>query len=264
MQRPVRVAWFLRMDQQIEDVYGSATHAVDAHAEVIDEVLARGDAIGLHIHAWRWRDGWIDDYGDGDWVDECIDRSFAAFAQAFGRPCALTRLGSRWFDDRAGRRLVEQRVAVDLTVEPGQVDRPAGSVPHLDVGLPDHRRAPRRLHEVVPGLVELPLTAGAKVLGRNLRAHLSRMRRHGLRERLDQPLPLGMPAHGPHPFGEQVRRSLAIQQRPYLAFALRSDGLADATIGPRVRSHVAQVLALPEADRFRFVGPEEAVGMLQP
>jgi hypothetical protein len=262
--RAARITWFLRMDPQIAEVYGSDGHAVEAHPELLDEATEHHDDLGLHIHAWRQTDdGWLDDYAASAWFGECIDRSFSAFADALGRPCSLTRLGSRYLDAVAAQRLVALDVAVDMTVEPGSIGRPDGSIPRLRGALPDYRRSPRRPHEVAPGLMELPLTAGRKTLGPQLRAHLSRMRRHGVRERLDQPLPLGMPAHGPRPFGEQVRRSLALQAQPYLAFAIRSDGLLDPTLADRLEAHLEALIAIPEATRFTFTTPEEALELLR-
>ena len=261
--RAAHLSWFLRMDPQIAAVYGSAGHVVEAHAPLIEAAQAHGDAVGLHVHAWREADGgWLDDYADTEWFGECIDESFATFASTIGRPCRVTRMGSRYLDEPAARRLVDHGVAVDLTVEPGQVDRADGSVPRVRGTLPDYRRSPRRPHEVVPGLVELPLSAGRKTLGFQPRAHLSRMRRHGLTQRFDQPLSFGQPAHGPHPFGEQVRRSLAMQSRPYLAFALRSDGLIDPVLADRLERHMTALLDLPDADRFALVTPEEAIAAL--
>ncbi len=262
--RPVRLSWFLRMDPQVTALFGSPTHVVEAHAAMLDEVQSQDDGVGLHIHAWRQTElGWLDDVADTVWFGECIDASFVAFAKALARPCRLSRLGTRYLDEALARRLVDHGVAVDLTVEPGQVDRPDGSVPRLRGTLPDYRRSPRRPHEVVPGLQELPLTAGRKSLGFQPRAHLSRMRRHGIAQRLDQPLPFGQPAHGPHPFGEQVRRSLSTQRRPYLAFAIRSDGLLDPVRADRLDRHMAALLDLPEATRFELTTPEEALVALR-
>jgi hypothetical protein len=262
--RPARLSWFLRMDPQVSAVFGSAHHVVDVHPELLADTAEHGDALGLHIHAWRMADdGWLDDYLSSAWFGECIDRSFDAFADAFGRPCALTRLGSRYLDEPAAQRLAALDVAVDLTVEPGSISRPDGSIPRLRGALPDYRRSPRRPHEVVPGLTELPLTASRKSLGRNVRAHLSRMRRHGLTQRLDQPLPIGQPAHGPEPFGEQVRASLALQGRPYLAFAVRSDSLLDPILAERLEAHLEALVAIPEASRFTFTTPHEALALLR-
>ena len=256
-------SWFLRMDGQVEDVFGSATHAVDAHPEVVADIDAHGDAVGLHVHAWRRTEqGWLDDYADPAWFGSCIDRSFVAFTEAFGHACRLTRLGTRYLDRPAVERLAAHAVTIDLTAEPGQVDRPDGSMAHVRGGLPDYRRTPRRPHELAPGLLELPLTAGRKQLGFHPYAHLSRMRRHGVGERLDAPLPFGQRVHGSQPFGEHVRASLAAQRRPYLAFAIRSDGIVDDVVGPRLRTHMDDLLALPESPRFRFLTPQDAVALL--
>ena len=96
---------------------------------------------------------------------------------------------------------------VQVEGEPAQVDRPDGTMAHVRGALPDHRKVPRRPHPLAPGLMELPLSATRKRLGARPVAHLSRMRRHGIRERLDQPLPFGQRVHGQMPFGELVRRS---------------------------------------------------------
>ncbi len=88
--RPVRFAWFLRMDPQIEVAYGSPTWGVDRYRAQIDDLLAAGDAIGIHPHAWRWvpeAGTWRADHGDAAWVAHCVDMSLDAFASTFGQPC---------------------------------------------------------------------------------------------------------------------------------------------------------------------------------
>jgi hypothetical protein len=90
------------------------------------------------------------------------------------------------------------------------------------------------------------------------------MRSHGVRERLDQPMQFGGGPRAGETFGSMVRRSLAHQRRPYLCFAVRSDGILHAEQGPRLRDHLDQLLALPEAPRFAFVTPAgcvEAMGV---
>jgi hypothetical protein len=88
------------------------------------------------------------------------------------------------------------------------------------------------------------------------------MRRHGLRERLDQPVRPGGKEIPGMPFGELIADSLRRQRRPYLSFAVRSDGILDDVQRPRLVGHLDQLLALPEARRFRFVTPTEAVESL--
>lgn len=262
--RAASVSWLVRCDPQIEDVYGSATHLIDAEPALFARAAERGDDIGLHIHAWR-RDAegaWVDDYGDRPWLEECTDRSFAAYAEAFGRPCRSVSFGNRFLGPGAVERLVHHGGGVDMTGEPANGPVADGHWPHVRGDIPDYRRMPRRPHRLAPGLTELPMTAGRKRLGLRPKAHLSRMRRHGLWERLDQPIQLGgkdVPGVG---FGELIADGLRRQERPYLSFAIRSDGLLDPVQRPRLIRHVDEVMALPEAERFWFVGPHEALEVL--
>jgi hypothetical protein len=262
--RPARLTWALRMDGGMGEVYGAATHAADAHPELLADASAQGDELGVHVHGWR-RDGtgaWVDDFGDGAWFADTIDTALAAFSTALGRPCRITRLGNRFSSPAALAHLAAAGVTVDLTMEPARIGAADGTWDHVRGAIPDYRRTPRRPHRLGPGLTELPLTATSKRLGRDVHAHLSRMRRHGVRERLDQPMQFG---GGPAPgdsFVDAIRRSLRRQRRPYLCFAVRSDGILDPEQGPRLRRHLDALLALPEAPRFAFVTPAECLALL--
>src|SRR4051812_18772755 len=54
MRSPVRFQWMLRLDPQIELTYGSAGWAIQRYRPLLDALLAEGDEIGIHPHAWRW------------------------------------------------------------------------------------------------------------------------------------------------------------------------------------------------------------------
>lgn len=263
--RPARVSWLVRCDPQIEAVFGSATHLIDAERDLFDDAWARGDEVGVHVHAWRrGPDGsWIDDYGDEAWFGECIDRSFAAFERGFGRRCRIVSIGNRFFSPATAERLSANGAAIDLTGEPANAPVADGGWDRVTGLIPDYRRMPRGPHRLTPTLVELPLTASRKRLGRRPRAHLSRMRRHGIRQRLDHPVQLGgkeVPGVG---FGELMADTLRLLgSRAHLSFAVRSDGLLDPVQRPRVVGHMDAVLALPEAERYWFATPSEAVEAL--
>ena len=51
--RPVRFDWFLRMDPQIAEAYGSSSWVVDRYGRDIEGLRAAGDLIGLHPHMLR-------------------------------------------------------------------------------------------------------------------------------------------------------------------------------------------------------------------
>jgi hypothetical protein len=262
--RPARVSWLLRCDPQVEALFGSATHVVEAEPELFAEAALLGDEVGLHIHAWRPSPdgGWVDDFGDEAWLDECIDAAFAAFAEAFGRPCRVVSMGNRFLGPAAIAGLVRNGAAVDLTGEPARGPLADGDCAHVRGALPDFRRMPRQPHHLTSELIELPLTAGRKRLGPNPRAHLSRLRRHGLRQRLDQPVQLGGKEVPGTTFAELMSDSLRRQRRPHLSFAVRSDGILDPVQRPRLVGHMDEVLALDDADRFVFMTPSEAVEAL--
>jgi hypothetical protein len=262
--RPARFSWFLRSDPQIEELCGSAAYVVEANAPMFEEVAEAGDEVGLHIHGWRRvpEGGWVDDYADEAWVGEVLDRAFAAFAEGFGRPCRVASMGNRALVPAAVAGLARNGAAVDLSGEPGASPVPDGQWRHVRGDIPDHRRMPRRPHELAPGLVELPHTAARKRLGPNPRAHLSRMRRHGLRERLDQTVQLGGREASGLPFGELLGDALAHMDQPYVNVVARCDGLLDPVQRPRLVERLDALLAMDEADRFAFVTPTEAVAAL--
>ena len=51
--RPVRFDWFLRMDPQIAEAYGSAAWVVDRFGADLARLRSEGDLVGLHPHALR-------------------------------------------------------------------------------------------------------------------------------------------------------------------------------------------------------------------
>jgi hypothetical protein len=141
---PVHFSWFVRMDPQIERVYGSAAWAAIRYAELLRRLEDAGDEIGLHLHFWRFDDAayrWFSDFADQHWIDHCVETSFAAFRRSFGRPCRSSRVGDRWLNDATVALLERLGARVDLTIEPGQ-GPPALEEPFVGA-LPDYRSAPR-------------------------------------------------------------------------------------------------------------------------
>lgn len=275
--RPVRFAWFLRMDPQIELAYGSPTWGVDRYRAPIDDLMAAGDAIGIHPHAWRWvpeAGTWRADHGDPEWVGHCVEMSLEAYRSTFGRPCRDSRHGDRWMDDATMASLAAAGVRRDLTQEPGMSP---GTTLHRELGatgaIPDYRavppdafqpsthdfrRAARAGEEHIPGIWSLPLTSGA--IDRTLPAwrRVARRIRHG--HRLDRPLRLDgrWPPGG---LADSVERVIA-EGRGHLAFAVRSD-LARASIRlAAFEQNLAGLAGHRIARRLEFTTPEGALDRL--
>lgn len=121
--RPVRFCWFLRMDPQVEYVYGTASWVVDRYPLLIDRIRDAGDGLGLHVHAWRWERNsfqWIADYRDQNWVDHCVRVGFESFSKSFKQSCSYFRFGDHWMNNHTLSLIHKLGARFDLTLEPGQ------------------------------------------------------------------------------------------------------------------------------------------------
>lgn len=49
----IKTTWFIRIDSQVEAIYGSALYAFEKHAEKINWLRENGHEIGWHHHAYR-------------------------------------------------------------------------------------------------------------------------------------------------------------------------------------------------------------------
>jgi len=120
--RPVHFSWFFRMDPQIAHVYGTADWVVRQYSSLIEGIRSAGDAIGLHIHAWRWeesRGNWVVDLNQA-WVDHCVRLGFLSFRDSLNETCAYFRFGDLWINNATLALIRELGAQIDLTPEPGQ------------------------------------------------------------------------------------------------------------------------------------------------
>ncbi len=120
---PVHFSWFLRMDPQIEYTYGTATWVVRRYSSLVERIKSAGDALGLHIHAWRWNENlcnWILDIADQMWVDHCVRLGFESFRASLNEPCLYFRFGDHWMNNATLALVDKLGARFDLTLEPGQ------------------------------------------------------------------------------------------------------------------------------------------------
>jgi hypothetical protein len=149
---PVAFTWFLRMDSQVEEAWGSSTWVVERYGTLLGELEARGDELGVHAHPWRRNGaGWIVDYRP-EWVRRSAERALDAFASALGRTCRAYRAGDRSLNGDILPTLAARGVEVDLTVEPDLPPHAMLPAGELTAGpLPDFRGAPRQPYRSSPG-----------------------------------------------------------------------------------------------------------------
>jgi hypothetical protein len=116
-------SWFVRMDPQIAQAYGSPAWSIAHYGRLFYRLSSSGDEIGLHIHPWRWDDAfgnWISDMGNQEWVNSCVRMGFEAFEQSLKRPCRSFRFGDHWMNNATLDLLERLGARYDLTAEPGR------------------------------------------------------------------------------------------------------------------------------------------------
>ena len=272
-----RLNWFWRMDPQIEMVHGSAEWALKRYEPEVSETLLAGDEHGVHPHAWRWdalRNGWVGDYGNPSWVEHCLIKSLTAFRSVFGKACESVRMGDRYFDDRVRMTLTRLGCRFDLTAEPGEKPARAPAVRNLYTGaIPDYRsvemgpycpsREDFRKGESgrSEGLWMIPLASGV-MSDRGLRWRRYVRRRWSSMGsiptgygtlRLWEPPELVQPA---------IEETLERLERPYLAFAIRSDVLLNPWWGRNCRRNLDGLRRRAQSGRFMLCTPRDTLRAL--
>ena len=279
--RSVHFCWSIRMDPQVAIAYGSPAWVVDQYAAFFEEYRSHGDDLGIHVHTYRWsksRDAWLDDCGNPEWVTECLESSVDSFRNAFGESSQTLRFGNFWLSTRAVNEAEALGLKYDLTIEPGlQSILKDGNKPPQSGPTPDFFRVPRVPYR--PSITDfrnqsdagrsrnitmIPLTSAYIELGWHpgrWRHRLGRLRRNGINGRLqNQPLSMWRKWEGRDSFPLMLDRAIAAQERPYLAFAIRSD--INGKDFPAYDSCLKALLDHPFASRFAFCTPSEALGYL--
>jgi len=141
------VHWAWRCDPAIAEAHGDPGWALARWRGQIVEATTRGDAVGVHPHFWRWSDPlgtFVVDAADDAWKAECIERSVTMFTRVVGRPPQTCQIGDGYFDAAILGALVEHRIGIDLTLEPGAARRERHVHTELTTGtIPDRARVPR-------------------------------------------------------------------------------------------------------------------------
>ncbi len=156
---PAALTWFLRMDPQVAETWGSPGWVAETHADALARLAAAGDEFGIHTHTWRWdeqADAWLADYEDEAWAEHCLSMGLAAFESAFDRPCLSHRGGDHFLCGSMLSRLEAAGVLTDLTIEPGWPPvGPPGGEPAAG-SLPDFRSVPRKPYRSTPASFPVP------------------------------------------------------------------------------------------------------------
>lgn len=278
----VRFNWFLRLDPQVAIAYGDAAWGAKRYEHFFREYRSAGDEIGLHVHTYRWLENpgrWLDDCGNAEWAAYCLENSHEHFERAFGAPARSLRFGNYWVSTAAINQAEALGYEFDLTVEPGLNAGlwSSDKKPATSGELPDFYRVPRipyapsrsdfKKRSANPddrSIRLMPLTSASLQWGwgvRDFKRRLGRLARNGLQgRRQNEPLSMWRTWGGDNSFTAMLDRALASQERPYLAFAIRSN-----VNGKEFEAYDSSLHALlnhPAASNFVFCTPRQAMGHL--
>jgi hypothetical protein len=276
---PVHFTWLLRMDPQVNLCYGSASWTVDQHPNIIEDLQSHGDEMGLHVHATRWDEAagiWRGDYGDQEWVDNCVSTSFTAYERVFQRTCRTIGLGDRWSNHETVELIERLGGRYFTSSEPGA--RPSGEelLYQFTGRWPDYSRVP--YHPYRPAMKDyqqedarsgrdiwmIPLSAGKYEGPKSFRfSRLKRLARlFGVdRQRKRESLTLRLQV-APHDFRRNVDGLLRISRTPYLSFVVRSEVCSRLPKRANLEQNIDYLSRHPQARQFRFVTPRELIEML--
>lgn len=157
----IPVTWFVRVDNQIADIYGRPGHLLETHRNLFERLRARGDEIAWHPHLYRRKaGGWEQETDDAALLtamrDAIADMRSLGFEPRCGRigeaygsaglMAAFDACGIR-YDSTAmsGRRRMDGERLIDWRDTPPTAYRPSKA---------DHRVPGDPAHEVV----EIPMS----------------------------------------------------------------------------------------------------------
>jgi hypothetical protein len=267
--------WLVRADQQVAETYGSAGWAFGHYRRAFETLLAEQDEIGLHVHAYRWEaraGNWIEDYGNQDWIKRCIHAGVGAFEQHFGRPPAAFSTGMDWTNQATIQLVRELNVRYEFSTILRKESQPFPPRDTYSGVAPDCSQIPERPYHPSPddfcsaapkggnGIWLFPQSSRvARIFPSWKRGlwdlvHLRPVAPRWTRKFFLQDNPARL-----QPAIDEMLRSL---ERPYLTLAVRTHEFCRADTTATVRRNLEGALDHPDAGRFVFTRPDEALRVL--
>jgi hypothetical protein len=268
----VHPTWRLRLDPEIGRSFGQVDFVVARYRGLVDEIIAHGDPLGIHVHYYRWdeqRQIGYSDHADVAWIAHCFNVAAKTFERCFGEPVRRASQGGYFLHDAVVDCAIAAGVEVDVTAEPGlgplSDDRSFGA--YATAPSPDFRNYPRRPYYPSRDALDAPASSSAAarpmmivpLTAYDYQTALTPWHRRIAKRVLRRPrqhLPLNpfKTWSDPKTYWDLVERAADEGPARYIASAVRTDA-------PGSRTHrIVQALleylpSHPIARRLRFVDP---------
>ncbi len=270
--------WLIRMDYQIQGVYGSADWGFKKYQKNFHDLENIGDMMGAHPHAFKLqKDGksWLIDHGTPETVEKNTLLSFDVFSRCFGYDAKASKFGDRWMSTHTAELMESLGCEYDFTVESGhsQAERlhPKGNYNGL---IPGYDFAPRypyfsQSNDISQedktkrvGLRHFPVSTGwidPKHYGWFHKMVFKKRfpeRTHGAQFTLNIAAPIKI-------FKEIVHQCMNIYDDKQLCIAARSDSYSNPRHQYRIKKNVDFLLHELKGNEFQFMRPDTAVELLK-
>ena len=277
---PAHFTWTYRFDHQVAETYGSPEWPITNYPKFIEDFTRKGDEIGLHPHAYRWDkkiNNWIEDLGNQEWVNYCVEMGFDVFNRILNRPCESFRFGAYWISTETINLAERLGAKFDLTVEPGfRIGKRPFPGEFYSAPLPDYDHAPQEPYHPSKadflksdpsrkdGIWVIPMSTGfvQYKYGRLEALSKTLFARQELKPR---PVTLNL-ARGVNGFRSVMEELLSSLEKPYLAMVVRSDVCGECNSTPtdpaNMRKNMDYIMKHPLAKRFVFSTPQEAMSLM--
>lgn len=114
-EKGIRTTWFVRMDAQIEKLYGRADYLFDHYASLWSLCKSAGHEIGWHPHPWQKKDNqWIQNCNEEEILKEL--NGYAGMAKE--QQCNVIRMGWGYMTNRIMDFLESNSFLVDSSAIP--------------------------------------------------------------------------------------------------------------------------------------------------
>lgn len=116
-----KVTWFLRSDDQMNELYGNPAWMVTNFRDLWRELEDDGDEIGWHPHLWRWNESiksWYPELEDVTWIEDCLKQGYDKFPEQF--ELSSCRMCWNFHSNVTMNMMNKLELTVDISALPGQ------------------------------------------------------------------------------------------------------------------------------------------------
>ena len=277
---PAHYTWCYRLDPQVAETYGSAEWPITHYSKFTEDFIKNGDEMALHPHAYRWiekKQNWVEDLGNQEWVNHCLEMGFDAYRRLFNRTCESFRFGAYWISTETINCAERLGAAFDLTVEPYfKMKKRFFAAELYSAPLPDYDHVPREPYRPSradftrpdvtrkDGIWVIPVSTG-KIKYQFGRLETLKKRIFSPDEIKPRTVTLNL-SRGMNGFRSVMEELLGSLEKPYLVCVLRSDVCGEALSNPtdpvNMRQNVDYILNHPLVKQFVFSTPREAMSTM--